>query len=88
TRCSVNEQRLKSFSDVADLQQLEKRLHAFDLICRGLREGGPIAKLPIASRFRWLTAARSTVVQTSPVHPGMCVHAEETLNRLFRQLVG
>jgi len=39
------------------------------------------------SRFRWLTATRSTILQTSKVHPGLCVDAEETLNKLYSELV-
>ena len=88
TRYKVDAARLKIFSDEADLVHLERRLKAFDFICQGVKEGGLIAQLPIASRFRWLTATRSTVVQTSPVHPGMCINAQETLDKLFRQLVG
>jgi hypothetical protein len=42
----------------------------------------------VASRFRWLTAQRSTVVQTSAVHPGLCDDAAATLARLFAELVG
>ena len=46
-----------------------------------------LVNLDIASRFRWLTATRSTVVQTSKVHPGFCIDALETLEKLFEQLV-
>ena len=49
--------------------------------------GGAIGALPIAERFRWLTATRSTVVQTSKVHPGLCNDAEEMLIKLQHQLV-
>ena len=49
---------------------------------------GLIGQLPIAERFRWLTATRSTVLQTSAVHPGLCDDAAATLARLFGELVG
>ena len=87
TKFTLNEERLKAFAADLDILQLEKRLQAFEKICTGARAGGPIAKLPIASRFRWLIATRSTIIQTSPVHPGMCVDAKETLVRLYSQLV-
>jgi hypothetical protein len=79
--------RLHAFAGEIDLIQLEKRLQAFEKICEGSSDGGPIATLPIASRFRWLTACRSTVVQISQVHPGMCEDAADTLNKLYHQLV-
>ncbi|MDB5190953.1 MAG: hypothetical protein JWQ96_516 [Segetibacter sp.] len=83
----LNKERLQAFSAELDLVEIEERLMAFRKICEAANNGGPIAKLPIASRFRWLIAARSTIVQTSPVHPGMCCNAGETLEKLFAQLV-
>jgi hypothetical protein len=83
----LDEKKLNSFTGKVDLEELKQRMEAFCQICEGTARGGTIAKLPIASRFRWLTATRSTVVQTSPVHPGLCVNASETLQRLHEQLV-
>ena len=87
TQYFLNEERLRAFSGELDRQDLQERLRAFERICAGRSQGGPIGQLPIASRFRWLTATRSTVVQTSPVHPGLCTNAPETLARLFTKLV-
>ena len=87
TRYELNPERLRAFSGPLDVLELEERLRAFARICAGRAEGGTIGKLPLASRFRWLTATRSTVVQTSPVHPGLCTDARETLDRLYAQLV-
>ncbi len=87
TRYELNEQRLRAFSPEIDLAELKERLRAFERICAGRREGGPIGQLPTSGRFRWLTAARSTVVQTSAVHPGLCENAEEKLSKLYHQLV-
>ncbi len=83
----LNEERLCAFSGQVDLQELADRLRTFERICAGRKEGGTIGQLSIAERFRWLTSTRSTVVQTSPVHPGLCIDAQETLTRLFVQLV-
>ena len=84
----LSEARLQAFAgpqlDIADLRE---RLRSFERICRGRAEGGPIGQLAVASRFRWLTAQRSTVVQTSAVHPGLCQDAGATLARLFAELV-
>jgi hypothetical protein len=83
----LNEKRIRLFCDKLDIQEVEEYLKTFVRICRGEINAGPIAKLPIPERFRWLTATRSTIIQTSKVHPGFTKDAEETLNKLFGQLV-
>jgi len=87
TTFELNEQRLKALSAQVDLQELQERLCVFERICAGKKEGGTIGQLSIAERFRWLTATRSTVIQTSAVHPGLCDNAAETLVHLYEQLV-
>ncbi|QCR22702.1 DUF3037 domain-containing protein [Pontibacter sp. SGAir0037] len=87
TLYTLREERLKAFSADLDLEELQERLRAFERICKGRSEGGTIGQLPVASRFRWLTATRSTIVQTSPVHPGLCHDPQEMLQRLYTQLV-
>ena len=83
----LNKKRLAHFCDQLDITDLEEHLKTFELISSGDKNAGPIALLPIAERFRWLTATRSTIVQTSKVHPGFCDDPEKTLNKLFDQLV-
>ena len=87
TRYHLDGERLQAFSSAVDIAELQERLRAFERICQGGAAGGTIGRLPLASRFRWLTATRSTVVQTSLVHPGLCADAGETLDRLYNQLV-
>ena len=70
-----------------DIEQLQLNLESFEKICKGEKDGGPIAQLDIPSRFRWLTAVRSSVIQTSRPHPGLCPDLDQTLDRLFRELV-
>lgn len=87
-RYELPAQRLQAFANAElDLAELEARLRSFALICEGRRHGGPIGQFGIAERFRWLTAQRSTVVQTSAVHPGLCTQATDTLEHLFKTLV-
>lgn len=83
----LDEKRLGLFSEKIALPDLHQRLRAFECICAGGPDAGPIGQLPPAGRFRWLTAPRSTVLQTSPVHTGLCHDAGETLARLFGALV-
>lgn len=70
-----------------DLEQIKKNLESFEKICLGAKDGGPIAQLDTASRFRWLTAVRSSVIQTSRPHPGFSNGLENTVQRLFEDLV-
>lgn len=84
---SLNRERLRTFCGDMDCREVEEHLQSFEKICHGDVKGGPIAALDLASRFRWLTATRSTVVQTSKVHPGFTEDANQTLERLQAQLV-
>ena len=87
-RCAVPAARVSALAGPQfDFEELEQRLAAFGQICRGQPEGGLIGRLALAERFRWLTATRSTVLQTSPVHPGLTADAAATLARLFGELV-
>lgn len=84
---TLNEERLRAFCTQTDLDELKEHLNSYNNICNGTQNAGPIGHLDIASRFRWLTATRSTVVQSSKVHPGLCDDAMETLTKLHAQLV-
>ncbi|TCZ69126.1 DUF3037 domain-containing protein [Flaviaesturariibacter aridisoli] len=86
-RMELDEARLRALSPAADLVEIRSYLDAFARIARGEADSGPIARLDAASRFRWLTAVRSTVIQTSRVHPGFCSEPDAALDRLFQQLV-
>ena len=67
--------------------ELHLRLAAIARICQGGQAAGPIGALGLAERFRWLTAQRSTIIQCSPVHPGLCADPVGTLDHLFDKLV-
>lgn len=83
----LDKKRLSVFGAELDFEELEKYLQTWEKICTGGKDGGPIGMLPIASRFRWLTATRSTIVQTSKTHPGYSTDALQTLECLFEALV-
>ena len=87
TRFHLDKKKMNAFSDKLDIGEIENHLLAFERICNGGPDSGPIGQLDIASRFRWLTATRSTVVQTSKVHPGFCDKPAEAIQKLFTQLV-
>jgi len=83
----VDEQKLLHFSDQLDVPEIEDHLKAYDQVCRGVAESGPIGKLDQPSRFRWLTATRSTIVQSSKVHSGFCADPWNALHELFTKFV-
>ena len=70
-----------------DYDDITKNIESFKNIAEGKKEGGPIALLEIPERFRWLTAVRSAVVQTSRPHPGKSKDLEQTFGKLFKELV-
>jgi hypothetical protein len=87
TLFALDSNRLKALNPSLDIDDIEHHLRAFELISKGDSEGGPIARMDLASRFRWLTATRSTIVQTSKVHPGFCGNPGEAIKKLLEQLV-
>jgi hypothetical protein len=85
---SLDKERIKLFCPAIEIDELGQHLESFERISLGSAKNSPISQLDNASRFRWLTATRSTVVQTSRVHPGFCDDPFVTLNKLFAQMVG
>jgi len=80
--------RINAFANDVDLKMIDSYLKAWELICVGGKEGGRIAQLEQSFRFRWLAAAKSTIVQTSPTHPGICEDPNVVLEDLFDSYVG
>jgi hypothetical protein len=87
TAFHLQENRLHSFCPALDITEIKTYLEAFEKISKGTKDGGRIAQLDLPSRFRWLTATRSTVVQSSKIHPGFCDDLDVALEKLFQQLV-
>ena len=85
--CSIDEGRMASFASRADLTDVREHLSSICRICTGNDDSGPISRMSLGERFRWLTAPRSTVVQTSAVHTGLTADPDMTLNSLVEQLV-
>jgi hypothetical protein len=83
----LDEQRLKALFAGLDIKELKQYLESFERICNGSKQGGQIAQLDQSSRFRWLTATRSTILQSSKVHPGFCEDPGKALQKLFDELV-
>ena len=83
----LDEERLRALSEDLDIAFLEEHLQAWEAICAGAPQGGPIGEQDQPYRFRWLAAARSTILQTSRVHPGLCSDPAVVLEDVFRRYV-
>lgn len=86
-RYQVDEKKIALFPSELEPGSLYANLAAFDRICSGAKDGGPIAAMDIPERFRWLTAVRSACIQTSRPHPGLSSDLEVTFEKLFAELV-
>lgn len=86
-RVELDEERLRALWPGTDVELVRQHLEAIPRICAGSREAGPIARLSQRERFHWLVSPRSTMIQVSPVHSGLCEQPERTLDELFRRMV-
>lgn len=79
--------RLRALAGALDLAAVHRHLDGLAAVCAGAADGGPIAALPPSERFHWMVTPRSSIIQCSVVHAGVCVDPAATLDRLFAQLV-
>src|SRR6516162_2804643 len=86
-RILLNEERLRALWPEADVELVRQHLDAIPRICIGDESAGPIAKLSQRERFHWLTSPRSTIIQPSPVHTGVCEDTTGILERLATQFL-
>jgi Protein of unknown function (DUF3037) len=70
-----------------DLDLLLRYLRASQLVCDGDATAGPVALAPPSERFHWLTAPRSDVIQSSPVHSGMTEDPRAALDELYARFI-
>jgi hypothetical protein len=85
-RVHLNEARMAAFAPHIDLDLVSGRLSGLMAVCAGNPNAGPIARLGLRERFYWLVSPRSTMLQMSSVHSGLCANPERTLTRLFKHL--
>jgi len=86
-RFHLEEKRLAAFSKDIDIELIKKYLNAWKLVCQGGKAGGTIGQLEMPVRFRWLTANRSTIIQASALHTGLCSDPEKVLEDIFKKYV-
>jgi hypothetical protein len=86
-RIRLDSARLKALWPDVDPALVQQHLEAVDRICAGDAGAGPIAKLSQRERFHWLTSPRSTIIQPSPVHTGVCDATDALLDLLQNQFL-
>ena len=86
-RVELDEARLRALDPAIDLDSLRRHLDSIPRICEGGAQAGPIGLLPKRARFHWLTAKRSAIIQTSPVHMGKCGDMDAILEHLLDRMV-
>ena|SRR5581483_10645720 len=86
-RIYLDRQKLKAFAPELDADEMQRRLEAVEKICAGDPSAGSIAQLEQRARFHWLIAPRSTLVQVSAAHSGICEEPQPVLERLFQEQV-
>lgn len=87
--CKIHlpKEKLLALDPLSDFSVFECYLESFEKICQGDPNGNPIGKQDAAFRFRWLTANRSSMLQTSRPHGGLSDDLEKTLESLFQNYV-
>lgn len=86
-RIELDEARLLALDPTLDLETIRGYLAVIPLICAGGKSAGPIGQLPHRERFHWLVAPRSTIIQTSRVHTGICTDLSAVIERLLETMV-
>lgn len=86
-RLEVDSKRLSAFAPHLDSGEIEQHLALIPLICQGKAKQDTIAQWSLAQRFHWLTAPRSAIIQTSPVHSGICHEPAAALEQLLDKMV-
>ncbi|MEU4744857.1 DUF3037 domain-containing protein [Actinosynnema sp. NPDC023658] len=86
-RVHVDERRVLALDPFLDVEVLRANLEHLGLSCDGSPTAGPVSRTSAGQRFRWLTAPRSTIIQTSPAHTGLTDDPEAELDRLLAALV-
>lgn len=83
----VDEAKLLALAPKLNIQQIKDYLAAWEAVCEGAPRGGRIGEMELPSRFRWLTASRSTMIQSSATHTGLCTNPAEVLAKAFELYV-
>ena len=83
----INDNRINAFCHELDLGFIDSNLNALSKIAEGIHAESAVSNFETPERFRWLTAVRSSSIQSSRPHPGKTFNLDKTLDKLFREHV-
>lgn len=83
----LNEARLLALAPDIDIEVVRAQLDLIEQIGAGKSEAGSLARMSLSERFHWLVSPRSTIIQVSPVHAGLCSDPDAALKHLLRTMV-
>jgi hypothetical protein len=86
-RFALDEIRLRCLAPDVDVPLIQRHLADIAAVCSGSPGAGPMVAHSRSERFHWLTAPRSTVVQTSPVHVGRSADPIAAIEELLDSFV-
>ncbi len=86
-RCCVDAERLTAFAPDLDLDAVKSALATVEAVCRGDESAGAAGRTPLGTRFGFVSAPRSTVVQPGPIHGGLTTDPAGQLDHLLDRLV-
>ena len=85
-RCHVDRARLAALAPEADADAVCSALRAIEAVCRGDESAGEAGRAPMGTRFGFVKAPRSTVVQPGPVHGGTTDDPAREVDHLLDRL--
>ena len=87
-KIELDENRLRLLApDLTNLDEVRKHLDHFLRVAEGGKAAGPIGEMSQTERFHWLVAPRSTIIQVSPPHSGLCDDPADMLEHLMNVMV-
>ncbi len=86
-RVGIDDERLGMLASGRNVATIRAHLASIEQLAEGGPEAGSLGQLSASQRFHWLVSPRSTMIQVSPVHSGLCADPRAELERLYRRLV-
>ena len=84
----VDDDRIRALAPGVDLDAIHSGVSAVAAVCRGEASANAAGQTPLGTRFGFLSAPRSTVLQPGPIHGGLTSDPAAQLARLLETLVG
>jgi Protein of unknown function (DUF3037) len=86
-RIELDPVRLAALAPTLDPEEVQRHLALIPLVCAGGSPAGALGRLSLSERFHWLTQPSSSLIQTGPVHSGLCDDPQDALDHLLQTAV-